>query len=303
MSFPGTIPQLSWSVAMGLEVCASVLVACLTLCGRVGVMFAAMFSAAAVLLPAFVALEPHIARASVVFAGELCMLRLVDLLRGARPCTLAQRVWFVVTPFDTRQISFACSALDADRIKSMAGYASLAMLSAFALIHLQTTVSTPLFIVRWLIGALFCYTAADTIVAAITVGCRLFGVVPPEIHRTPILSTSLREFWGERWNTPVHKWLFRHCFLPLARRHSPILGIATAFIVSTVIHVWIVIGAGNHVAAMMATFFLLQGTFLVIERALGVARWRTLAARCWTIGCLLATSPLFVEPVLRVVGL
>lgn len=296
--------MLTWPAALALEGCAYALVAWSVPRGRSGAMAATAFSIAAFLLPIFVVAEPRLARAVVAFVGVLCVMRLVDLLRGARPGSLARRLWFVVTPFDVRQASFSSSALDRRQTMVMVGFALLTTLSVLTLRRLPASASAPLLLARWLVGALFCYAAADTLVAAIRVGYRLAGVVTPEIHRAPVLSRSIGEFWGERWNRPMHEWLSRHCFTPVARRCSPTLGVAVAFVASTIVHGWMTFfGAGIRMAAVMAAFFLLQGVLVLVERALGVARWSSVAAHSWTVVCVLGASPLFVEPILRIVGL
>jgi hypothetical protein len=232
-------------------------------------------------------------------------MRCVDLVRSARVNSFGRRLWFVVTPFDIRQIAYAPRFFDRTLGLATAGYALLAALSVIALRSLPPSVSpAPLLLGRWLIGALLCYVAADALVGVIRLGYGVAGIVTPQMHRAPILSRSIREFWGERWNRPVHEWLWRHCFRPTARQASPMLGVAAVFAASTMIHVWTVFfGAGLNMAMLAAAFFVLQGVLLITEHALPVRDWSSLAARAWTVVCILGPSPLFVEPVLRIVGL
>lgn len=157
---------------------------------------------------------------------------------------------------------------------------------------------------RWLVGVLLCYATADTLVGVIRVVYRLFGLVPPPIHRHPILSKSVGEFWSRRWNLPVHEWLWRHCFKPVARRSSVTAGVAIVFAVSMLMHAWtIVFGAGLSMALLVAAFFLIQGVLVVVERSLRVAYWPNIAARAWAASCVIGTLPLFIEPILRIAGL
>jgi hypothetical protein len=52
-------------------------------------------------------------------------------------------------------------------------------------------------------------------------------------------------------------------------------------------------------AAACGAFFLAQPLLIAAERRLRVRRWPTAAGRAWTLGALAVTSPLVVEPVLR----
>jgi hypothetical protein len=54
--------------------------------------------------------------------------------------------------------------------------------------------------------------------------------------------------------------------------------------------------------AMMFAFFFVQGIFVILETRLGVSRWSRPARRAWTVTIMVASSPLFVEPALRVLG-
>jgi D-alanyl-lipoteichoic acid acyltransferase DltB (MBOAT superfamily) len=127
------------------------------------------------------------------------------------------------------------------------------------------------------------------------------GLKSPPLHRTPIAACSLKEFWGERWNLPVSRWLRAHFFLPLARRRRPVLGVALAFLASAGLHAWTVgVALGGAAAASMAGYFAIQGFLMALEVRLGVARWTEPAGWAWTMLCVLAPSPLFLEPLLRV---
>lgn len=301
---PPTLFGFPWPLALALEGGICVLVAWTAPRGRAGAAAGLVFSLAALLLPICVTAEPRSARAAVAFLGVLCVMRFVDLVRDAHLNSFGRRLWFVVTPFDIRQVAYAPRFFDRALALATAGYALLATLSVVALRRLPSTVAPGLLLVRWFLGALLCYVAADTLVGVIRVAYGVAGIVTPQMHRAPILSRSIGEFWGQRWNQPVHEWLWRHCFNPAARQASPMVGVAAVFAASTMIHVWTVFfGAGLTMALLAAAFFVLQGLLLITEHALGVREWPRVAARTWTVVCILGPSPLFVEPVLRVVGL
>jgi len=52
---------------------------------------------------------------------------------------------------------------------------------------------------------------------------------------------------------------------------------------------------------MTFAYFVVQGVAVALETRLGVARWPRACRRAWTLVIVVGTSPLFVEPCLRVV--
>jgi hypothetical protein len=156
--------------------------------------------------------------------------------------------------------------------------------------------------VRYLAGVFVTYLAVEAIVRLLGFVYRAAGLVPPRLHDHPILSRSLAEFWGRRWNRIVGTWLRSVAFAPLMARGYPRLGIALAFVISAALHfyfTWPALGPG--LALMMSSFFLLQIPFSGLERLLALRRWPRALQRAWTLGILGSLSPLFVEPFLRVV--
>ncbi len=111
---------------------------------------------------------------------------------------------------------------------------------------------------RWLGGALLIYGAADAANALTVTLLAAGGVRAPLQHRAPALARSVREFWAQRWNLNVQAWLARHAFRPLARRGHPRLGITAGFVLSALLHFWLVAAPlGLRWALPMAGFFLL----------------------------------------------
>jgi hypothetical protein len=69
-----------------------------------------------------------------------------------------------------------------------------------------------------------------------------------------------------------------------------------AYVAAVVLHAWLP-------ALSAAVFFLLQPPMLAAERALRLRRQPRVVRHAWTLACLLLPSPLFIEPVLRMLGL
>jgi len=150
-------------------------------------------------------------------------------------------------------------------------------------------------------GALFFYCLADAVEGGVRALYRAAGVVVPRQQLVPIASRSVQEFWGKRWNRAVGAWLRAHCFLPFARRGQVRTGLVAAFSASAVFHAYFtLVAVGWTMALAMTVFFLVQGAFVLVELRVGVARWRPALAHAWTIVGVLGCSPLFIEPILRI---
>jgi len=156
-------------------------------------------------------------------------------------------------------------------------------------------------VLRWFGGALFFYSLADAVEGGVRTLYRAAGVIVPRQHVLPIVSRSVQEFWGKRWNRAVGMWLRRHCFLPFARRGQARLGFVAAFCASAVFHAYFtLVAVGWTMAVTMLIFFLIQGVFVLGELRMGIVRWRPALAHAWTVVAVLGCSPLFIEPLLRI---
>ena len=91
----------------------------------------------------------------------------------------------------------------------------------------------------------------------------------------PILSRSLSEFWGRRWNTAFRDLTHRFLFAPLAGRLGPKGAVAVGFLFSGVIHdVVISVPAGGGYG-WPTLYFLIQGGGLLLEKKVGASRLLT----------------------------
>lgn len=131
---------------------------------------------------------------------------------------------------------------------------------------------------------------------------RAIGLVTPRLHVNPLASLSVGELWGVRWARPTSTWLRETCLRPLARRRHATLGLFLGFVVSAVGHAYAILVATDVLAATMLAFFLAQGLVAIVEPRLGVPRRSRGARRVWTVTIMIGSSPLFIEPVSRVLG-
>lgn len=248
---------------------------------------------------------PHawvIARFGFAAAGIAIWFRTLDLLFRSPPLPVRTRLWLLVGLFDVRRVVRVRADFDRDEARWLVVHALVTLAAGVVIVQVAPRFDgLSHYLVRWSFGAGFCYALVETLHSTCVIGYRLGGIAVPRINDSPIRSTSLAEFWGRRWNRVVASWLRDYLFFPLARRKRVSLGICAAFAGSMVIHLWIAwlpldLGAG----LMMASFFVIQAIALLLERRLELGRWSAARRRVWTAAWLLLSSPLFVEPALRI---
>jgi len=96
---------------------------------------------------------------------------------------------------------------------------------------------------------------------------RSAGVDARPLMQWPILSTSVGEFWGRRWNTAFRDLTHGSLFRPLAARFGPRRALLTGFLFSGLIHELVIsIPAGGGYGGP-TLFFALQAAALLAERS------------------------------------
>lgn len=181
---------------------------------------------------------------------------------------------------------------------------TLAGMALLVLLHTHHLVGAIYSIERLGAGVVLIYAGAQFVFDFAGFCFLAAGLSLEALHRTPIASRSLAEFWSQRWNRPVSAWLHRFAFLPLARRRWPRLGVFCAFLASGVLHGWpILVAIGVSGAFATLLFFAVQGACVLAEHRLRIHAWPVPVARGCTLVVLLASSPLFVDPGLRLFGL
>lgn len=129
------------------------------------------------------------------------------------------------------------------------------------------------------------------------------GVNAQPIMRAPILSQSLAEFWGKRWNAAfnllVHDFLFRKLY----RRCGTTLATLAVFLASGLIHDLVISLPARGGYGLPTLYFLLQGLGLCAERskvgrAIGLGKGFT--GWCFTVAITaLPVGLLFHPPFIR----
>ena len=94
--------------------------------------------------------------------------------------------------------------------------------------------------------------------------------------RSPLLSDSLADFWGRRWNTAFSTLANTYGFRPLGRLLGPRAAAIVVFLVSGLLHeVVITVPAGGGFG-LPTLYFALQGLGLLAERHPFLRRHRLL---------------------------
>lgn len=270
--------------------------------------YLAVTLAALSLFAPLLAPEASVLRAAAALYLLWTLAKVVDLSRDPVPRSATFRVVQALVLHDLRRDRFlevgARPRLELSRLASAA--TSLAL--AVALLHVAVFEAPGLpspwsWLVRYAAGLGLAYFGVQGALGTFEFVYRCAGLEPSALHRHPILSRSIGEFWGRRWNRVVGGWLFTTLYRPVAARGWPRLAIFATFAGSALLHFYFTWAAVGLVwGAIMASFFFLQVPLLILERRWRQERWPVPLRRVWTLGWLAFTSPLFVAPTLAILS-
>ncbi len=120
------------------------------------------------------------------------------------------------------------------------------------------------------------------------------GVSAQPIMRSPILATSLSDFWGRRWNLGFRQLTHGLVFQPVRKRLGSNATILASFLVSGVIHDFVISFPARGGYGLPTGYFVLQGIGVLVERSkagarLGIDR----GLRGWLFAMLCAGGPAY----------
>jgi hypothetical protein len=127
---------------------------------------------------------------------------------------------------------------------------------------------------------------------------RLLGVPVEKPWVNPAAATSLRDFWGRRWNRLMSGLLRDLLFTPLARSVGVVAAAMAVFVYSGVLHEFISVLARSGYGGP-TLYFVIQGVGFLLEgtrlgrRVLG--GW-PLLGRCWTVLVVVGPIALMAPP-------
>ena len=136
---------------------------------------------------------------------------------------------------------------------------------------------------------------------------RAAGADAKPLMNWPVLSRSVSEFWGRRWNTAFRDLAYRFLFRPLAGRLGPRVGLAAGFLFSGVVHDFVISVPAGGGYGWPTLYFVVQGLGLLAERSragrrLGLgAGWRGRAFAAAVVA--VPAYGLFHPPFVRTVAL
>lgn len=242
-------------------------------------------------------------RSTLELAILWSMARYLELTSPVFRASYIRRLWHLVALVDTRLARRVPSRLDARRIALGIAWAAFALAGLFgAITASHSSVAGLAWAGRWVGGLVFLYGFVESGSNLFDAGHRLAGWELPPLHVRPIAARSLGDFWGTRWNRPVSSWIREHLHRPMARRRRLRSALLGSFLWSGLFHAAFTLPAlGAAMAASMLGFFCLQALGVFFERSLRLTR-RPLLARCFALGFIAVTSPLFTEPALRILA-
>jgi predicted DCC family thiol-disulfide oxidoreductase YuxK len=101
----------------------------------------------------------------------------------------------------------------------------------------------------------------------LSIGWRALRVDAAPLMRRPLRSTSVSEFWGQRWNAAFNDLAARLVFRPVARHTSVFAATLIAFAVSGLIHELVISLPANAGFGLPTAYFLVQGLGVLAERS------------------------------------
>lgn len=96
---------------------------------------------------------------------------------------------------------------------------------------------------------------------------RWCGVNARLLIHAPFQTSSLQEFWGQRWNRGFHDVVMEYVFLPLTSRSSIATATAVAFAVSCLVHELIVSVPARAIWGPPSLYFAIQAAAIGWERS------------------------------------
>ncbi len=245
-----------------------------------------------------------LARGLLAFVAGCSLFIAVRITFAEEPLSIGGRLLQVFALPGPRRVSRVPANLSPRAIGWSILYLALAGMALLVLVDTRHRVGAIYSIERLSAGVLLLYAVVQLFFDFTSFCFLAAGSSLESLHRTPIAARSLTEFWSQRWNRVVSAWLHTFVFLPVARICCPRLGVFCAFLVSGVLHGWVILVAiGISGALAISLFFVMHGALVLAEHRLGIHAWPAPVARAWTVAVLLASSPLIIDPYLRVFGL
>jgi D-alanyl-lipoteichoic acid acyltransferase DltB (MBOAT superfamily) len=170
----------------------------------------------------------------------------------------------------------------------------------------HASITTALFIPELLLLAGISMILHFGILNLSTVAWRAQGVDVQELFRTPYKATSLREFWGKRWNMAFAEMTAQIAYRPLKQTLSAEKAMLLSFLLSGLLHEIAISVPVNAGYGLPMVYFILHAFAMLAEaKSTTVQRLlkRPILSHIWVMSLLIAPLPLlfhqtFIEQVL-----
>jgi alginate O-acetyltransferase complex protein AlgI len=96
---------------------------------------------------------------------------------------------------------------------------------------------------------------------------RRAGIDARPLMDWPLLSVSVTEFWGKRWNRAFRDLTHRFLFRPLTARYGPQIAMGLGFLFSGLVHEFVITVPAGGGYGGPTLFFLIQGLAIFVERS------------------------------------
>ncbi len=129
---------------------------------------------------------------------------------------------------------------------------------------------------------------------------RLCGVPCESLFQAPLLSTSLSEFWGRRWNLAFSEMTRIAVYSPLSPRWGKNPAAWAAFMFSGLLHEFAISLPVRAGYGLPFSYFVMHGFLLQVERILSKKGYaidrRPWVGRLWTLFWIVLPLPLLFHP-------
>jgi alginate O-acetyltransferase complex protein AlgI len=120
------------------------------------------------------------------------------------------------------------------------------------------------------------------------------GVVAEPIMSRPILSKTLSEFWGKRWNLGFRQLAYDLIFRPLHKRIGAAAASLLVFVASGLVHDLVISLSARGGYGLPTAYFILQGLGVTLERSsLGNKLGLQKGLSAWLFLLVVAAAPAF----------
>jgi hypothetical protein len=247
--------------------------------------------------------QPPLIRMLVIVYLQLLSMKIlvaVETYNGGNKLTLMQWIAFSIGWFGMRPALFEKLPSPPKDLQTLMWKGLTRIVIGFVLLYLSHKVSEVSILNRFFVSQLLLLAGVSFILHfgilnISSASWRLAGVEVSELFRAPYKSTSLKEFWGKRWNLAFSEMTALIAYRPLREKVGPETAVILSFLLSGLLHeiaISFPVNAGYglpmiyfsiHAAAMQA-----ESKQAFVQRVISHPFW----SHVWVMGLLIIPMPL-----------